>query len=259
MRLLLFLFLGLSLSTFSQWKELETFPVKVDVLEVDELGNIYYSKGNSFQKMNSKGEMLASYSNAYLGEIFSFDVSDPFRLLLFYKEFNQVVFLDNNLIALRDPVSLDELGVYSADAVCASHRGGFWVFDGSSSELCRYNSNLILEQKSSIMAGVLSFDDMANTILESADNLMLVFENKGILLFDSFGTFIRQIRTNNCRFLNTESQKLLYLEDDKVVEYDIRTREYLYFDLPTTEIVEMAMNDGLWYFADNEKIIFFSK
>ena len=61
----------------------------------DPLGNIYIIQDNEISRYNRQYKNIARYSNAYLGQPASLDVSDPLRLLVFYKDYNQLLWLDH--------------------------------------------------------------------------------------------------------------------------------------------------------------------
>jgi hypothetical protein len=253
-----FVFLLLSIFGYSQWIEKGTIPVHAQKIAVDELGNIYYLNDNSINKMNISGKLLASYSNFSLGNISSFDVSDPLRILVFYKDFSSVLFLDNNLSILRDPVSLDDLGIYDAGAVCASHRGGFWVFSQNNKQLLRFNSNLIQEQESAILFNSENLNDNID-LAELTNYLFLSFLSNGIMMFDSFGSFVKQIPVRDAICLHVNATNLYFVENNQLVLYNIKQSKFTYVAPPLSEFVDVAYNQGVWYFAENEQIRIFSQ
>lgn len=61
----------------------------------DSFNNYYYSENNTFNKIGSSGSY--NYKNISLGKISSIDIINPLMLVLFYEDFNTVVFLDNQL------------------------------------------------------------------------------------------------------------------------------------------------------------------
>ena len=67
-------------------------------IQTDRLGNLYIiSKTNQLYKYDSRGNLLGTLNYKYLGNINFIDASNPFELYVFYKELNEVLFLDNNL------------------------------------------------------------------------------------------------------------------------------------------------------------------
>ena len=64
-----------------------------DFIGFDNIGNYYYIKNNVlFKKTEST---ILQYQNVSLGKIKKVDIINPLKIVLFYEDFNSVVFLDN--------------------------------------------------------------------------------------------------------------------------------------------------------------------
>lgn len=256
--ILLLLLISSSFISFSQWKEIGQIDITANQISFDEFGNQYYTSNNTLYKCDSKGNVLKTYSNSFLGNIHSFDVSDPLRLLLFFSDFNQIVYLDNRLSELRAPISLDDLELYEANAVCASHRGGFWTYISGNNKLMRFNNNLQLEQENYIIT-----DKEIKTehvqLIETSYYLFLVLPPDGIFIYDGLGSFVKKLPSENVRFVHSENQKMFFTEKDKINIYDFRTGKIETFELPITEISGMSFNNDKLYLIDNKMIKIFSK
>lgn len=252
------LIICISITCFAQWQESRQFEIEADKIALDELGNLYCSNENTFYKCNPEGEILYTYTNSFLGKIQSFDVSDPFKLLLFFNNFNQIVYLDNNLSELRTPISLDDLDLYEADAVCASHRGGFWVYLSGNSQLLRYNNNLQqAHQNNIIIEQEVNIENMY--LMETAHFLILSLPPEGIFVYDGLGSFVKTIPAENAKFIQSEKQKLFYVEDNKLTICDLRTGKNEIIELPETNNLGVAYNNGSLYLLDSKKIRIFTK
>ncbi len=127
------------------------------------------------------------------GKITDVDVSDPFRTLLFYRDFNKIIFLDKNLSEITSPIVLDDLGYYNVLSVCQSVNGGFWIFDQSLSSVIYIDKNLNTIKKSSQLSDLIGqeMDQKQVFMLEKNDYIYLGVSGEGILLFDSYGTYIK--------------------------------------------------------------------
>src|SRR5688500_1993390 len=68
-----------------------------DAFTTDPLGNIYLVKGAEVVKYNASGIRTARYSNLQLGDVATIDAMNPLKILLHYRDFQQLVFLDNQL------------------------------------------------------------------------------------------------------------------------------------------------------------------
>jgi len=61
----------------------------------DSFNNYYYTANNTFNKVSDT--KTYHYQNISLGKISSIDIINPLMIVLFYEDFNTVVFLDNQL------------------------------------------------------------------------------------------------------------------------------------------------------------------
>src|ERR1035438_10348121 len=85
---------------------------------VDNTGNIYLlNKNNQLKKLDANGDSIAVYNavNIY-GDIYSVDVSNPLKILLYYKDFTTIVEVDRLLRAINT-IDLRSLGIFQVKAV----------------------------------------------------------------------------------------------------------------------------------------------
>ena len=68
---------------------------------VDDFENSYYINHNNLYKKTA--QTIYSYANSQLGEITSVDITNPLKILVFYRDFNAVLLLDNRLNELTTP------------------------------------------------------------------------------------------------------------------------------------------------------------
>ena len=61
---------------------------------MDQFGNIYIVNNNTMVKYSNDFTNKTNYTNNFLGKISLIDVNDPLRVLIFYRDFNQIIFLD---------------------------------------------------------------------------------------------------------------------------------------------------------------------
>jgi len=166
---------------------------KADFFTVDPLGFLYLIQNAEIRKIDLNQNKEKSYSNSLSGKITEADVSDPFRTFLFYQNFNKIVFLDKNLSEMMSPIVLDDLGYFDVLSVCQSVNGGFWIFDQSLSSLIYIDKNLNAIKKSSGLFDLTgqNMDQKQVFMLEKNDYIYLGISGEGILLFDSYGTYVK--------------------------------------------------------------------
>ena len=126
------LLLGISNNALSQqsskYKLLEV--PKNNQIEIDQYGYFYIIDQDNLIKYDSEGHTLYHYSNKLLGNIDQIDISNPLRPLLFYKDQGLIIVLDNTLSQQKEPISLNELGLYQTSCIANSNfDNGIWLYD----------------------------------------------------------------------------------------------------------------------------------
>ena len=105
----------------------------------DGIDGYWYIDGSSVKKMDSQGEILATYSNIALGNPSLVDASDPFRVMVFYTETQTVVILNSNASVVGTPINLTDFGLGEIPLVCRSSRGGFWILDITQGQIMHFS------------------------------------------------------------------------------------------------------------------------
>ena len=123
-----FLFLGFLLVTFScnTNKNIAKPEESTSFLSQDKLGNIYQISDMKITKYSSDLKPIQSNSIFSNGTISSFDSRNPLQLMLFYKQQQEIILLDNTLSQTNKiDLSFFEL----VDLACASNRdNSFWLY-----------------------------------------------------------------------------------------------------------------------------------
>ncbi|MFC2104676.1 hypothetical protein ACFLS4_04910, partial [Bacteroidota bacterium] len=185
---------------------------KANYFTIDQLGYLYIVSNSELRKVDIKSNQEKNYSNSLLGKIHSVDVSDPFRTLLFYKDFNKIEFLDKNLSQITSAINLDDLGYYNVSAICQSVNGGFWIFDQSLDQLVYIDKNLKTVKKSVQLTDMIdqNADQEQVFMLEKNDYIYMGISGEGILLFDNYGTYIKTFPLLNIEVFQVNNGTISY-------------------------------------------------
>ncbi len=108
-----------------------------DFIGVDGFGNCFYTKNNIvFKKVDSD---VLQYQNLALGKVTKVDILNPLKVILFYKEFNSIVVLDNQMNEIQrvDFSKLDNTVV--ASAVGISGQNKIWVYNSMNQQIGLYD------------------------------------------------------------------------------------------------------------------------
>ncbi len=233
-QLLIFFFL-FSVKIFAQYSLATEVAVKADYFTSDNLGNAYVIKGHEIFKYLPNGKLFNRYSNLMLGNITSVDATNPLKLLLFYRDFSKIQFLDNQL-SENHLISLQDLGLEQSTLVCISFDNGFWVYDQISFSLIRFNQAFDKVQEARNINQNIGYEPQPNFLHEWGDWVYLNNPETGILVFDIFGTYFKTIPIKGVTNFQIAGDNLLYFKDGKLLSYNLKTLAEGEVQLPPDEI-----------------------
>jgi len=197
------------------------FPVSSDFVLNDAIGNIYSVKGNNITSYNSEGQKLFSYENPFMGDITYADVKDPMRILLFFKDFNKVVFLSNKLSELGSPIELDKAGYSGVSICCTSNLGGFWLFDSQALQLVHLNANLEPAHKGTVLQDIFkNSQELPLRLIEDNDMIYMSLPKTGLLVFDKFGAYQKTLPIVNIGRFQVIGDKIIQFYNNQLYSYN---------------------------------------
>ena len=209
-----------------------------DFVDVDQVGNLYFVKDDQLKKYNSNGQLLKIYSNKKLGKIFSVDVSNPLRILLFYKDQSQIIYLDSQLSQNAESIDLLNYNLEQTDLVCNSVNNGFWLFDRQNAQLFRMDAFFNKIVNTGNLNVLLSRKIDPNFILEKENYLFINNPDEGILMFDIYGTYYKTIPISGLKHLTVKSGKIYYFKDKVFYKFD-----FTKFISDEISFKELSLND----------------
>src|SRR3954468_21659991 len=142
-RLMLALLMFISLQSFAagdttlQLQLTKTIPGSYSSFYSDNLQNVYLVAANTNQvkKLNSNGDSVAVFNiSTRFGKVYLMDVSNPLKVLVYYKDFATVMLLDR-FFAIRTIIDLRKLGITQVKAVALSYDGSIWLYDEGEGKL----------------------------------------------------------------------------------------------------------------------------
>ncbi len=219
----------------SNFHLITTINIEANFFTTDNQANVYVVKENELTKFDKTGKLLYKYSNKNFGNISFIDASNMLKLLIFYKDFLQVVFLDNTLSLNGEPINLDKIGFQQAQLVCSSHNSGMWVYDQQNFELIRLDQTLERAQQTGNLRSLLNDSLQPNYLLEYDNKVYLNNPSSGILVFDIYGTYYKTIPVKNAKCFQPVGDWVYFISDKKVSAYNLKTTEEKQFEMPLSE------------------------
>ncbi len=223
-------------------------------LYVDNLENVYVINDNEIFKYKPDGKLFNRYSNKALGKVTLIDVSNPLKILLFYKDFSRIVYLDNTLTENGSTIFLDENDLELATLACASYDNGLWVYTTQNFRLVRFSQDLNITVDSKNINNFVNYGIQPNYLIEREGQVYMNDSTLGVVVFDIFGTYYKTVPIKGLDKIEVANKKIFYLKDDKLGVYDMKTFEEFEIPLPSGKVGDFYINENKLYVLNEGKL-----
>lgn len=157
----------------------------------DNFGRIYLSNEDVILQFSADCDTMFSASLKALRPT-SIESSKSFRTLVFDAERQVIHFYDNTLTDIHGEIDLVNYDIQQPILACESFAGNtFWILDAGTMRLIKLNANLELVSQTENLATLFEDKQLPAQMLESNDYLYVSIPERGVAIFDVFGTFIK--------------------------------------------------------------------
>jgi hypothetical protein len=224
---------------------------------VDNLGNIYLiTAGNQLKKIRSNGDSVGVFNDVKrYGTVSFIDVTNPLKILLYYKNFATVVVLDR-FLNMRNSINFRKQNIFSVQTIALSYDNNIWLFDEQDNKLKKIDEEGKLLQEST------DFRMLFDTVplprqLTDKDNFVYLYDpEKGFYIFDYYGSF-----KNRLPFLHWDnvavSDKNLYgFSNNKLYTYELNSLTLKEYNLPAflKNYLSIKVSNGKIYLLKEDGI-----
>ncbi len=210
--LFFFLFsLNISFTQEIETKLISTTPLQADTfIGIDDFENIYFLKNNILYKKRANDTI--NYSNVLLGKINSVNIQNPFKIVIFYRDFNSITLLDNNLNELTNRIDLTRETLFNnVQLVSISSENDLWLYaDDTKLHLYDYKNHSVKTQTQPMNFYQKGF--VPNLMKSTYKNVWMVSEN-GIMQFNEYGNYIQFHKINNISAFFPSKNKFAYFKN----------------------------------------------
>jgi hypothetical protein len=203
---------------------------------------------------DDSGNLLYTYSSLIDGNINALDVSDPLKILVFYRDFGRIKYLDNKLSVKGDYVALQDLSLEQSSIACSSYENSFWVYDPLSIKFYRIDQNLQVNQSSSNISQITGFTFSPAYMAEYNNNLYVSDTANGVLIFDRYGAFIKTIAVKKIHFFQILNNKLAYFDSGSIRTIDLKTYDESKTEIPDQSTICLRVEQNKLYVLTNKKL-----
>ena len=190
----------------------------------DNLDNIYLlSSTDQLKKLNANGDSIAVFNNVKRnGKVSKIDVSNPMRVLLYYKDFATVVILDR-LLNIRSSIDLRKQNIFQVQALGLSYDNRIWLFDEFENKLKKIDEDgkPLFETADfrQLFDGAFSF----SSLFDQDGYLYLYDKSKGVFVFDYYGTLKNRIPMPGLDNFKVIGKYIFGTRNDSLLRYEPAT------------------------------------
>lgn len=204
-------------------------------LAVDNLDNLYVLNNNEqLKKYSPTGDSIAVYNEVKrFGKLHTIDVSNPLKLLLYYKDFSTVVILDR-LLGLRASLDLRRHNIQQASAIGLSYDNNVWVFDAFNNKLKKLDEqgNQLMETED--FRNLFNTRFQPTTIIDQNNSVYLYDPAEGVYQFDHFGTFQKKHSITKWRNIAIVGKHIVGITGNALAAYNTSTLLQQQYQFPSS-------------------------
>jgi hypothetical protein len=238
----------------TSFRLVRTFPGEIADAAIDNLDNVYIlTTTDQLKKYNASGDSLAVYNNVRkYGKIYSIDVANPLKVLLYYKDFSSIVVLDR-LLAARSTIDLRRKNILQVSAIGQSYDNNIWVFDSYDNKLKKIDDegNILLETPD--LRQVFDQGITPQQIIDQNNQVYLYDAVNGLFVFDHYGTFKRKIPVAGWSNVSITDKYILGISNESLQNYNVSTL------IQTQQKLPGNFTPYYKYYISNNKLIALSK
>ncbi|WP_300600161.1 hypothetical protein [Niabella sp.] len=242
-------------------EKLRTFPGNYASMAVDNLENIYLlGSNNQLKKLNEKGDSVAVYNNIKkLGAASLLDVSNPLRVLLYYKNFATVVMLDRLLSPVNN-IDLRRQQIFNAEAVGLSYDGKIWLYDNMENVLKKVDENGTILSKTPDFRQIFNEAPAPQQIIDRNKLIYLYDSARGIYTFDYYGAYKGKIAITRWQNLHITDKYIYGNDAGRFYRYTLNSLKFEEWTIPGViqNKRQYIFEDGLLYVLDAEGLSVYS-
>ena len=185
--------------------------------------NFYYDKLNQLYILTQRNEILKygnlnnqsfRFSDYDLGEPNLVDVSNPLKILVYYPDFQTIIFLDNTLSPIQR-IKLNSIDYQDIRAIALANDNNIWIYDEVNSRLKKISTSNELILDSDPMHLLLDKEIFVTEIIERNNEVYLKDPINGLLIFDNYANYRKIVGIAGIKHFQILNNELYYQKEDR--------------------------------------------
>ncbi len=233
--LLLLVQAGVQAQADTIFRQLRHIKGDITAFAVDNLDNIYLL--NSFgqlKKLNEKGDSVAVFNDIKrYGEATLIDVSNPLKVLLYYRDFATIVVLDR-LLNVRASIDLRKQNIFQVKAVALSYDSKIWLYDEMDSKLKKVDDDGKVLQETPDFRQLFGAAPTPLRIFDQDKYVYLYDPEQAVFVFDYYGALKNKILITRWQNFRISGKYIFGSSGENLYRYEIPTFRYDEWKIPAS-------------------------
>jgi hypothetical protein len=210
--------------TDSTFRHVKTIKGDIIAFTVDNLDNIYLlNSTNQLKKLNAAGDSVAVYNAVKkFGVASLIDVSNPLKVLVYYRDFGTIVVLDR-FLTIRNTIDLRKHNILQVKAIGQSYDNKIWLYDDMENKLKKIDDDGNLLQETPDFRQLFGSAPAPQKIFDQDQYVYIYDSTQDVLVFDYFGTFKNKIPIKRWNNFKVAGKYMFGSMGNVLYRYDIRT------------------------------------
>lgn len=191
---------------------------------VDNLDNIYLlSSRNQVKKLNANGDSVAVFNDVKkYGQATLVDVSNPLKLLVYYKDFSTIVILDR-FLNIRNTIDLRKQNIFQVKAIGQSYDNKIWLYDEVDNKLKKIDEDGKLLLETIDFRLLVGAAPVPIKIFDQDQYVYLYDPAQGVYVFDYYGALKNNIMINGWQNFKVAGKYIFGSNRDTLHRYEIKS------------------------------------
>lgn len=228
---------------------------------VDNLGNLYIvNKTGQIKKTGPAGDSIAVFNNVrQYGKLYFMDVTNPLRVLLYFRDFGTIVVLDR-FLNTRATIDLRKQQLFQVNAIGQSYDNNIWVFDELESKLKRVGEDGRILDQSTDFRMIVDTAPSPQFIVDQNRLVYLYDSLKGVYLFDYYGAFKNRIQLKGWTDFTVIGKAMYGRDLNMLYRYEPGTLNLQNYPIPIAmqDAQKIKITPGYLYVLRNNRLEVFS-
>ena len=224
---------------------------------VNNLGELYtINTNNQLKKLNENGDSVGVFNQVTkYGKLSYVDARNPWKTILFYKDFSTIVLLDKYLNVLTN-INLRKQNIFGVKAVAASYDNNIWIFDEQENKLKKIDdAGKVLTETVDFR---LLFDSVPSPVqMVDRDGFVYLYDpHKGVYVFDYYGSFKNRLPFRNWKNITVIEKYLFGFDDSSLYRYGLGSLDLKQYPLPPDfkNYTSLQVSSGKIYFLKDNNL-----